>query len=84
MRRERIVEVLRAAGVNDLICGYGNKFFVAGQEGVDYQNSGAVGVFQRNTLQAVHRLGYLDYSEGLTCRGEFSLNEKGRAFLSQI
>lgn len=85
MKTERIIEVLRAAEVNVIISAYGNEFFVAGQEGVDYSEK--IGKprlrFQRNTLIAIAKLGFLSVEPGTTGRGEFSLTENGRKFLTQ-
>lgn len=84
MKTERIIEVLRAAEVEKLISAYGNEFFVAGQKGVDYSKQiGKMLRFQRNTLMAIAKLGFLSVRPGMAGRGEFSLTEKGRTFLAQ-
>lgn len=84
MKVERILEVLRAAEVEILISAYGNEFFVAGQAGVDYDKKiGKTLRFQRNTLMAIAKLGFLRVRPGMAGRGEFSLTDKGREFLKQ-
>lgn len=85
MKTERIVTVLKGAAVDILISAYGNEFFVAGQKGVDYRKSinHPAQSFQRNTLMAICKLGFLQVRPGMAGRGEFSITDKGREFLKR-